>query len=582
MINAIPNLNVNNQSQAQPSKRNKLSIFYINDMHGNVDSMSGMIAASDKFDKEHKDKDSDVLKISAGDNFSGGDDKRNKLVINLLSRMGIQTSAVGNHEFDASISKFYQYLNPDTKFLAANAKTPEGSAFYNNVQKSTIIEQNGTKYGIIGLMPFDLAVTSGNNDKKLEGIRPADLDESANLVNEEVKKLQEQGVDRIVLVSHIGNDKDKEIVSKLHGVDVIVGGHSHTEVEGIKSGENLYNNADGDPVVIVQTGENAKNVGILNLEFDDKGVARIADNNLVKVSREKSPVLDYFKDCVMGKSPQIGNLEYADPLPDNRRKTPCAWTNMLCDAMASQTGSDIAFVNASNTRKVPKSGTLTERDVTESTPLKNTLLVKQMTEKEIVQAVKEALSMSFSNETGEPGILHASGIGYVGDTQGNLKEMYYLDKQGNKTPIDINNPSDKTSKVCYDSFMMGGTEYPIFVPEKQVNPQIEQTFDFDKDKLAIQYLKSLPNKDAITIKDDKRIQIIDKDGKPLTATDSKKEEGKDTKPQAPVAQPQTQAAFSNTVNIPPQIVSNAVNPIVAPQLQPLNSYAAVQNYGNIA
>lgn len=604
MINSVSSFNPA-QNKPQLTRNSKLSIFYVNDMHGNVDNMAGMIAASDRFDKEHSDNKTDTIKLSAGDNFSGGDDKRNKLIINLLSRMGINASAVGNHEFDASISSFYKYLNPDTKFLAANANTSNNPEFYKNVQKSTIIEENGTKYGIIGLLPFDLAKTTGNNEQKLEGIRPFNLEQSAELVNEEVKMLQKQGIDRIILVSHIGNDKDKEIAPKLHGVDIIVGGHSHTEVKGIKNGENLYNNADNDPILIVQTGENAKNVGILNVEFDEKGVAKLAENNLVKVSQEKSPVLDYLKDTMMGKSPKIATLEYADPLPNNRRKIPCAWTSLMCDAMAQESGADIAIINASNARKVPKKGTITERDITESTPLKNTLIVKQITEKELVQAIKDSIKETYSNETGEPGILHTSGVGYVADTKGNLREMFYLDKQGNKTPIDINNPSDKTLRACYDSFLVGGTEYPILAPSAQAHPEIEQSFDFDKDKFMMDYLKKRPDRENLIIKDDGRIQIFDDNGVSLNAVDSYKEK-EETKINTPV---QNNPISNNTVAIqnnitpapiqnmgitnaiypsiqtqtpivamPPQMYQNVIIPYTYPVLNQVNSYMAAQSY----
>ncbi len=578
MINAISNKTINLNGLTQSAKKayaplaknvgvvldkpknNKLSIFYINDMHGNIDDMSGMIAASDKFDQQTKDKNVDTLKLSAGDNFSGGDEKKNNLVINLLKRMGINASAVGNHEFDSTISTFYKYLNPDTTFLAANAKTPQNSEFYKNVQKSSVVEVNGTKYGLVGLMPFDIEVTMGGDDKKLEGIRPAQLDESVNIINEEVKKLEEQGVNKIILVSHIGNDNDKTIAPKLHGIDVIVGGHSHTEVNGIEPNNNLFYNLDKDPIIIVQTGENAKHVGVLNIEFDENGVIKAADNNLIKTNREKSPVLDYMKDATMGKSPEIGGIEHTDPLPANRRKVPCAWTNLLCDAMAKTTGADIAFINASNTRKVPKSGILTERDVTESTPLKNKLLIKQMTEKEIVKAVKDALSGTFSNETGEPGILHTSGLSYVADTKGNLKELNFVDKNGNKTPIDINNPSDKNYRVCYDDFLIKGTEYPIFALENQVNKQIEQSFDFDKDKLAIEYIKSLPDKNNLTVKDDGRIVIYDENNEPLNAIKSHEEKEK---------------------NIPPEISQNINSPATKAHIQPLNAIGAVSAYNKI-
>ena len=576
MINSIPSYKPLNMQTRQQNKssasfvpnssvpaasknKTKLSIFYINDMHGNIDNMSGMIAASDKFDKTVQNEGVDALKISAGDNFSGGDDKKNKLLINLLSRMGIDASAVGNHEFDSTISKLYDFIYPDkTKFLAANAKVPNGNAFYNNIQKSIIEEVNGTKYGLIGLMPFDLVTVTGNDQKKLEGIEPETLEKSVELVNEEVKKLQSQGIDRIILVSHIGNDKDKQIAPLLHGVDIIVGGHSHTEVDGVKSNENLFYNADNDPIVIVQTGENAKNVGVLNVEFDQNGDITAADNNLIPTNQEKSPVLNYLKDATMGPSPKIGTVNEIEPLPVNRRTTPSPWTHFMCDAMRTETGADIAFINAANTRKVPKKGTLTERDIMESTPLKNTLLVKKMTEKEIVRAIKDSLQATFSNETGEPGILHVSGLTYVADDSGNLKELNFVDKEGNKTPIDINNPSDKIYNVCYDSFVAKGTEYPVFVPETMTHKTVDKTFDFDKDKLTIDYINKHPDKEQLSVKDDGRIKIL-----------SSKQNGINSSPAAetPLSQPSK------------PVQNNLYSPLLMSRIQNLNSNAAIQTYG---
>ena len=574
--------NSNAFSTNPQTKGTKLSIFYINDMHGNIDNMAGMLAASDKFDKETANKDVDTLKLSAGDNFSGGDAKKNQVVVNLLSRMGIDASAVGNHELDSTLSTFYKFINPDkTKFLAANVKTPKESDFYKNIQKSVVLEINGNKYGLIGLLPFDLETVTGADDNKMEGIRPYDIDESVEIVNSEAQKLAEQGVNKIILVSHIGNDKDIEIAPKLHNVDIIVGGHSHTEVKDIKPNENLFNNADGNPIIIVQTGENAKNVGLLNVEFDENGIPVSAQNNLVQTSQEKSPVLDYVKEAALGKSPIISNIEYADSLPANRRITPCAWTNFLCDAMRIESNSDIAFVNAANTRKVPKKGSLTERDVTESTPLKNTLLVKQMTEKEIVKAIKDSLEASLNHETGEPGILHVSGLSYVSDYKGNLKELNFVDKNGNKTPIDINNPSDKTYKVCYDSFIAKGTEYPVFIPETQTYKEIEQTYDFDKDKFLIDYIKKNKSSESLTIKDDGRIKIVEADGTLRTADNAPAVNTGFENKKTDSSSDKTSVALQ-TVEIKPQAaLLNQYSPLLISKIENVKSQSAIQGYSVI-
>ena len=141
------------QIQAQNTKipnaktnKAKLSMFFINDMHGHIDNMTNILGASRQFDKDVQAKGVDAIKISAGDNYAGSDTKRNDLMVNFLEYIGIQASAVGNHEYDASTTSLCDTAkNSKVKFLAANVVPPQGSNYYNNIQKSMIIEQNGNK-----------------------------------------------------------------------------------------------------------------------------------------------------------------------------------------------------------------------------------------------------------------------------------------------------------------------------------------------------------------------------------------------------------------------------------------------------
>ena len=92
-----------------------------------------------------------------------------------------------------------------------------------------------------------------------------------------------QGVQRIVLLSHIGYDYDKQLAAKLRGVDVIVGGDSHTllgpdtlKTLGVGTPGGAYPtrtaDKDGKPVCVVQAWEYSQVVGELKLRFDQNGV----------------------------------------------------------------------------------------------------------------------------------------------------------------------------------------------------------------------------------------------------------------------------------------------------------------------
>ena len=88
----------------------------------------------------------------------------------------------------------------------------------------------------------------------MEGITIDDKEQTIKELQEEVAKLQQQGVNKIILLSHEGNTVEKEIAQRVTGIDVILGGHSHDLIEGVTPGENLFYSPSGEPVVITQAG----------------------------------------------------------------------------------------------------------------------------------------------------------------------------------------------------------------------------------------------------------------------------------------------------------------------------------------
>ena len=173
--------------------------------------------------------------------------------------------------------------------------------------------------------------------------------------------------------------------------------------------------------------------------------------------------------------------------------------------MKTEFGADCAFLNAANIRKVPTEGKLTERDVAESAPMKNRLIRTKITQKQVVDAIKQASKETLGSQTGEPGLLFASGFTYKVTQNGDLLELNFIDKNGNKNPIDINNPSESIMyDAIYDDFtMQANGEYPALAPSGEV-----QYFEYDKDKTAINYISKMQNKDDLKLNDDKRLEIV--------------------------------------------------------------------------
>ena len=472
----------------------KLSIFYCNDIHGNSDQMAGMVTAAQQFKLNSLDKDTFVL--SAGDNYSGADDKKNDFILDIMQNMmGVELSAVGNHELDAASDGFFTATDKKkVGFVATNVKLGSNNLMQRNVKKSIVKEKNGVKYGFVGAMPIDFDAVSKEVNRK--DIKVMSFEDSVNAIQSEVDKLKSQGIDKIIMLSHSGYDTDKKYAQSLDGVDIIIGGHTHTVVNDAKIGENVVTSKSGEPVLITQAGENAKYYGITNVEFQNGILSKVQNNLMESPAKVKSPIIEYIKDIKLGKSPKVTTIGQIDPMPKNRRISPCPWTNLMADSMREHFKTDIAIVNAANIRKVPQPGILTERDVSESAPMKNDLLKTTVSEKQLVDAIQNACKKTLEDKEGKPGLLIPSGFSYKINTNGDLLEMKIGDNK-----IDINNPAQKLYSATYDIFVAKkGGEYPELYPAFDV-----ERFTYDKDKTTIEYLKG---KDRIDVVDDGRVHVV--------------------------------------------------------------------------
>ena len=504
--------------QRKPSNANKLSIYYYNDTHGNSDSMADVLNSAKHFADNASNNATFVL--SAGDNCSGGDAKKNEFIFDLMQNvMGVDCSAVGNHEIDAESEGFYKAAkDKNITFVATNVRFSADNKMRDVVKKSVIKEKNGVKYGFIGTMPIDFKTITRKSVQK--GLDVMDFDDTVNALQSEIDNLRAQGINRIIMLSHVGYDLDKQIVSNLDGVDIVIGGHTHTVIQGAGYNENVLRSKSGEPVVITQGGENGNYYGVLNVEFDDTGKLIKVDNNLVSsTNKSKSPVVEYIKSQNLGVSPHVGTIKDIEPMPQNRRIEPCAWTEVMADSMKEILGVQIALINSANIRKVPKQGNLTERDVMESTPMKNKLLKVKITQKQLVEAVKNAAKTSMGASDGYPGLIQGSGFTYKIDDTGNLLDFNIKESDGKLTPVDINNPSENVKyTACYDTFMAteGGE-----TPELAVKSVIKE-YDFDKDYTMCQYLSKLKDREALVIKHDNRIEIVKTSGPKLKGNNTRK------------------------------------------------------------
>ena len=289
----------------------ELTILHINDHHSTLESKSktlklsaGGAAAVDVavdaggFPRvtaavaELAAKSPNVLKLHAGDaltgtlyfNRAGADGEADAAMINTVC---FDAFTLGNHEFDkgdTGLKGFLDLLRKGTcktPILSANVQFGPASALNATrapgyVSPSTVVERDGQKIGIVGLTIAQKTKASSSPDADTT------FQDETVAAQREIDALRAKGIDKVIVLSHIGYDYDKQVASRLSGVDVVVGGDSHTllgpntlTTSGVGSPAGAYptrvTDKDGKPVCVVQAWEYAQVVGELKVSFNAQG-----------------------------------------------------------------------------------------------------------------------------------------------------------------------------------------------------------------------------------------------------------------------------------------------------------------------
>ena len=494
------------------------SWFYVNDVHGKMTNMERIYNMTKEFDATPAAKiapafwnkntgDVSKFKVASGDIILGANYIHNQVANKFLDWSGFIASALGNHELDVVEPGNLAKLLSDSnyKMLAANVDIKEGSPLVGKIQKSMVVEKDGEKYGLIGIAPEDMLERVKMNNT-LKDFSVKNDDETIKIVQDEVNKLQAQGINKIIVLSHEGTKKDQRLAQETSGIDLIFGAHTHDLIEGLQEGVNLFTSKSGEPVILTQAGKDGENVGILNVDFDENGVVKKAQNNVIKTKNYNRPL--FVKDSVediIGKPEIIGKVKTAVAPPEQRLIENNPHGNLIADAMRNELGTDIAILNAGNIRGNFSEGTVDSRLISDITPFEDKMWIIGLSEKQIVDAINVGLK-SLTKSSNKPGILLVSGLKYKANKQGELLDLEFIDKNNQVHKIDVKNPNPnkKYTVAADDFFATGGDGYL----ESNKNPDfVLQKFDMDKNKLACDYIKKMDQ--PMEIKDDHRIEIME-------------------------------------------------------------------------
>jgi 5'-nucleotidase/UDP-sugar diphosphatase len=398
-----------------------ITILHTNDVHARVEPASikgrlyGGYARLATLIRKYEASDPHPLVVNAGDTFQG------TLYFNvyegladaaLMDYIGFRAMAVGNHEFDRGPAVLAAFAKEIAfPLLSANLDVSGEPALKGLIKPLAVVDADGVKVGLIGATTEDLpTISSPGPNVKVNAVVPA--------VQAAVDRLTAQGVDKIVLLSHCGYDVDIAMASMLRGVDVIVGGHSHTplgtlDVPGFPASAGPYptvvKGADGKTVLIVQAWEWGKVLGRIRVTFDDAGAVRSysdaasvpVDDTIAEDPVAKAMIAAFQRPIAAFQNEPVGSSSVD--------LTMNLMANLITDAMLDATrkmGAVAAFVNAGGVRSELEAGELTFGELISVQPFSNTLVVMELTGTELAAALQHGV------ESGGGMLLPSAGTSY--------------------------------------------------------------------------------------------------------------------------------------------------------------------------
>jgi len=395
-----------------------LTIFHTNDAHGaflpqpahwrdDRAPVGGVVAIAANLARERRTAPASVL-LDAGDFMTGNpicdiavDGVRGGGWVDLLGMLGYDAGVIGNHEFDLGRENAAKLAaRARHPLLAADILDERGEPLFR--ADPVVLERGGLRIGVIGVSCADLfGVTSPARTGGLS------LRDQERVVREQLPALVAT-TDLQVLISHSGADDDRRLAARLSGsgLDVIVGGHSHTR---------LKEPALAGDILVVQAGSHLRYLGRLDLRVE-KGRVTGYDGRLIEMvaAGTETDAPDGVVAAVGGWEARIRE-EFGRPLATlatDWKRDGSDESNIgswLTDALRARTGADVALLNSGSIRRDQVAGPLTALDVKEILPFENTLVTLTLDGADLRRiAVNNARLAAHGG-----GILQVSGLTYA-------------------------------------------------------------------------------------------------------------------------------------------------------------------------
>ena len=401
-----------------------LTIMHTNDVHGHHEpqrSGDGGAARQATVVSQIRAEGGNSLLLDAGDRFTGTlfhVQYRGQDSVQIMNAIGYDAVVLGNHEFNEGSEKLAEFVTGlEFPTVSANIDFSADAYLDGLVAPSVVLEAGGESIGIIGLTtPETVILNKPSKDLVFH-------DNLVEITQGQVDSLSAQGINKIIVLSHLGYAPDLEVAQGVSGVDIVVGGHTNTFLSNTYSGAlgeypTVLESASGEPTLVVQANTKTIYLGRLDVEFDSAGVLTDWDGDAILLSRYITPDPE-LGDLIAALAEPIAELtsqivgetavELTGTSPRLCRIQECLLGVVITDAVLENTGADIVIQNGGGIRADIDVGEVSLGEVLNVLPFGNLISTLELTGADVIAALENGVSRVELDADGNPMVDGASG-----------------------------------------------------------------------------------------------------------------------------------------------------------------------------
>lgn len=411
-------------------QKQEVHILSVNDMHANIEAFPKLAAIADSLRTLYPS----LLVFSAGDNRTGNPvndmfEVSSYPMVTLMNLVGFNATAVGNHDFDVkSLAPLMGYSN--FSYICANMfPSPEAGL---HIRPTQVFDVDGVKVGVIGVVQVNQMGRPDTHPENVEGIR---FTQPENVVGQ--YQPFSQDCDVTILLSHIGYQSDIQMAEQFPWLDLIIGGHTHTQLtaeEPLHNGVLITQNKNRLPMCTHIT------LTVENGQVTDKKAEYINVKKFPHHNKLAATIVDHFDDDPLFKR-VVAYAEAPFKIKDEL-------TYMLCDALLTESGGDICIMNNGGTRIDSLSaGDITVHDILSMDPFYNEAVEATLTGEDILHIITAYSRGSLYHLPRVAGILCEVAVDKDDPYKDRLKSLRLKTPDGQEFDI------HKTYKLVTSSYM---------------------------------------------------------------------------------------------------------------------------------